>query len=97
MYLHRSAIEPLTYGWYRDQQAWHFVVNIPSWAGVAERQELARWLDSYAKTIRKERPLWVVQVKPNGNRFVLDAYPSRNEAELLENLFRLAQENTYAA
>jgi len=97
MILHRSVIEPVTYGWHRNQNGWHFVVNIPSWADTADRQQLMQWLESYAKTIRKERQLWVVQIRPDRNRFILDAYPSRNPGEFLEYVVRLTQENTYAA
>lgn len=94
--LNRTSADPVTYGWYRDEFAWHFVVNVPCGAGTDERQDLVRWLEDYARTIRKERPLWVVQMRPAQNGFVLDAYPSRDQVEFVEHLFRLAQENTYA-
>jgi len=96
MYVHRSTAEPVTYGWYRDEQGWHFLVNVPRWVSPAEMGDLARWLEDYATTIRRARPLWVVQVRPSPNGFILDAYPSRDQGEFVEQLLRLAQENTYA-
>lgn len=96
MLLHRSAIDPVTYGWHRDQVGWHFVVNIPSWVGMAQRQELMQWLQNYAATIRKERPLWAIRIKPSWDAIILDAYPSRDETELVEHLLQTIQEHTYA-
>jgi hypothetical protein len=97
MFLHRSAIDPVTYGWHRDELGWHFVVDVPSWVSPSDRLDLVQWLENYAKTIRKERPLWVVQFRPVGNGFILDARPSRDPHEFFEYLVRLSQENTYAA
>jgi hypothetical protein len=55
-----------------------------------------QWLDSYAKTIRKERPLWVVQIRSGPTGFTLDARPSRDPAEFAGQLLKVMQENTYA-
>jgi hypothetical protein len=96
MYVHSNAADPVSYGWYRDPTGWHFVVNVPSWAGPSERLQLMQWLDSYAKTIRKERPLWAVQIRSGPTGFTLDARPSRDPAEFAGQLLKVMQENTYA-
>ena len=95
MLLPRSAIDPVTYGWYRDHSGWHFVVKVPDWVARAERQELVPWLQNYAATIRTERPLWAVGIRPVRDGFVLDAYPTRDEAELARHLLQSVLEHTY--
>ncbi|MGA3027682.1 MAG: hypothetical protein ABSF98_23230 [Bryobacteraceae bacterium] len=52
MLIHRSAVDPVTYGWYQDQCGWHFVVNIPSWVKAPMRLELRQWLEDYTAKIR---------------------------------------------
>lgn len=96
MFIPRGSIDPVTYGWYQDQFGWHFVVDIPNWLSPAERNGMLGWLQDYAATIRRERPLWAVRIHPTQSGFLLDAFPGRDQIEFAENLFRLVQENTYA-
>jgi len=94
MLIHRSAIDPVTYGWYQDQLAWHFVVDVPNWMSPAERTGI---LATKLRCYDSPRATAVGRAdQPTKSRFLLDAYPAHDQVEFAERLFRLIQENTYA-
>lgn len=93
MLISRNAI---TYGWSKDDSGWRFTMLIPAWLSSSEREGLVQWLQNYAETIRRERPLWDVRVRSTWEGLTLHAYPNRSEAELAARLMRSVQENSYA-
>ena len=69
--------------WYWTGQAWCYLVTFPSSAPASDRSAVLGWLKNYAAQIRRERPLWWVEIHIDPDVYRIEATPFGTLSEYL--------------